>query len=350
MGNPASLLAKYGDTLGQGVTDAFFACTDAEETAAGTYFKNKTFTDAASLIASLPEAIFAGKVNAATTASALQSLFMTEYASQLTLNKTNYNNVTNKTTVFSNLLALPAPRVDGYTDAETKFAAAALAAYNAEQGGGGLGGGLGGGGGGGGGVSAYQPPVENPSVDKEQYYSDLSSVPWAVDHINYLTRYGVLSGDGSGSFRPNDTVTRAEFVKMIVTAFKLAETGSTTGFGDVKASDWYAPYVATGVANGLVKGISDTYFGANDKITRQDLAVLCYRASQNASMILGKTNLNTPTDLASVADYAKAAVESFYAAGVINGDESGAFNPARNATRAEAAKIVSGLLALKGGY
>ena len=266
--------------------------------------------------------------------------------------------ITDKTKVYRNLIALAAPRFSGFSDAAAKFYTAAKNVYSAQQSGisdgghGGMGGSSGGGGVSGGGSympSANQNQTANPpnQTENARHYHDLESVAWAAAHINKLTDIGVLNGDGTGAFRPNDPVTRAEFVKMIVTAFSIPMGDAKTNFTDVPADAWFAPYIAAAANCGIVTGVTATEFDTD--ATRQDLTVLCSRAAAWASLTLHGESSAVPRDLDQVADYAKSAVSEFYAANIIGGDENGAFWPVRSATRAEAAKIVSGLLAQKEG-
>ncbi len=366
--NPADMIEKYRGVLKAEAADAFLACTDAQQAAAGSYFKSKTFRCTEELETALPEAAFVGKANTAKTAGELQTLFINEYASALSLDMTDYHKITDKTRVFSSLIALTAPRFSGFSDAAAKFYTAAKTVYSEQQSGGadnGHGGGTGGSSGGGvSGGGSYMPSAnqnqttnapnqtENGQNQTEtaRHYHDLESVAWAVTHINKLTDIGVLSGDGTGVFRPNDPVTRAEFVKMIVTAFSVPMRDVKTSFSDVPEDAWFAPYIAAAADCGIVTGVTATEFDTDAMITRQDLTVLCSRAAAWAAMTLREESRLVPRDLDQVADYAKSAVSEFYAANIIGGDESGAFWPVRSATRAEAAKIVSGLLAQKEGY
>lgn len=345
----AEFLNTYGTVLPTDVLDTFGALTSAQQSAAADFLQGKQCADIASLSSAMPEAVFVGKANTATLTDDLKQLFMTDYTTELNLDLTDYNNVVNKTTVFTKLLNLTSPRFTGFTDAKSKFETAAHDVLG--SGGGGSGSGFGGGTAAGApqGSGTYVPSANENQVTAKQYYNDLGSVAWAVTYINDLTELGVISGDGDGSFRPNNTVTRAEFVKMVVSAFRVPSATRKTAFQDV-TDQWFAPYVASAVEYELVKGISSDRFGAEDKITRQDLTVICYRAALWAEMSLDGYVLASPTDSSKVAEYANEAVNTFYAAGIVSGDENGAFNPTDHATRAEAAKILSGLLDLKGGY
>jgi hypothetical protein len=79
-----------------------------------------------------------------------------------------------------------------------------------------------------------------------------------------LSAMGVISADSSGSYNLSDTVTRAQFVKMIVMASSykdLVQTASySSPFRDVPAKNWAAPYIRIAVANGLISGYSDGTF------------------------------------------------------------------------------------------
>ena len=108
---------------------------------------------------------------------------------------------------------------------------------------------------------------------------------------------------------------------------------------------WYAPYVAWGVENGLINGISDTQFDPNGNITRQDMATLISRYAGFAEFELPQTEESvTFTDASDIASYAKEAVSQMQKAGIINGRGDNTFAPKDNATRAEACKMLTILM------
>ena len=102
--------------------------------------------------------------------------------------------------------------------------------------------------------------------------------------------------------------------------------------------DWYTPYIAAAVQNGIITGRPDGTFGIGDDITRQDIAVIIYR-SQNSPA----TEAHQFPDSGSIADYAADAVSYLFNSGIASGDDKGNFNPGNPATRAEAAKMLYGL-------
>ncbi len=221
-------------------------------------------------------------------------------------------------------------------------------------GGGGGGGGFGGGGfgGGGGGVtnrvpdstgigSVQTPGLEsNPAMNGDMF-EDLDSVPWAKEAINNLALKGIIAGRTATAYEPDATITREEFVKLIVTSLSLSVSGDTMQFEDVKESDWFYPYVRSAFNAEIINGVSQTRFGAGEAITRQDMAVIVNRALYIAGVDMEDVNQAiTFADDGQVSDYAKEAVTSLQKKGIMVGNEQNCFMPLEEATRAEAAKII----------
>lgn len=204
---------------------------------------------------------------------------------------------------------------------------------------------------GGGGRGSYIAPTKlaQPTVEKinetppvAASVNDLEGFDWAEEAILYLSENNIMNGDGNGSFRPGDFVTREELAKLVVTAFgpqKLDD--AKIGFADVDAEAWYAPYIIEASSKGIVNGISKDYFGVGEIITRQDAAVMIQRATDAYSVHLEKKQtLVSIADFESIADYAKISIDILVRAQIINGYEDGTFRPNENITRAEIAKIL----------
>jgi len=205
---------------------------------------------------------------------------------------------------------------------------------------------LGGGGGGGGGGGVSGPVITEPiQMQKGEAFTDLDAVPWAKESINTLSAKGIINGVGDNKFAPNDTVTREQFVKMMVVAFKL-NGKDTSGFADVDSSAWYAPYIGAAVQNGIINGISAESFGVGSNITRSDIAVICTRIAKKCSIALPEASEPIYTDAHSIPDYAKESAAVLQLAGIMTGDGSGCFAPKEYATRAMAAKIIHMLMTL----
>ena len=199
--------------------------------------------------------------------------------------------------------------------------------------------------GGGGGGSASFPVVTNPEAvnDKQAFeiFSDLPSEHWAYYDVKRLKEAGIVSGDEEGKFNPDEFITREQFMKMLVTSRELPIVHSEENiFADVYADAWYADYITSAYNAGIVNGISPDSFGIGITITRQDAAVMLFRA-------LSLENVSDAVlfgDDSSIADYASEAVYAMRKAGYINGYDGNVFMPLNFITRAEAAAIISRIL------
>lgn len=177
-------------------------------------------------------------------------------------------------------------------------------------------------------------------------FTDLAGYEWAQDAILTLAADGVINGKSQNVFAPGDNVTRAEFAKIIIGALGLADNNAAANFGDTPKSHWAYRYVASAVAQKVVNGVSATSFNPDGRITREDMAAICYRALTTLGVEVKATNKVEFTDAASISDYAKEAVGVLSGLGIINGKGNGKFAPKDYATRAEAAKIIHMLRAL----
>ena len=172
----------------------------------------------------------------------------------------------------------------------------------------------------------------------QNIFIDIQDVAWAQEAIVNLAEKGIINGKSKDEFYPNDLITRAEFAQL-VSAGMLEDNGIIDpGFGDVTVNDWYFNGVARAYSCGIIHGYSNTYFGAGENITRQDMAVMIYRALG----IQDEEGLQNSEfqDVDEIADYAKRAVSYLYQKGIISGVEQGVFAPKEYATRAQAAKII----------
>ena len=135
-------------------------------------------------------------------------------------------------------------------------------------------------------------------------------------------------------------MTRAEFIKVVNRVFGFNEKGTVT-FNDVKASDWFYDEVAIAQKAGYINGRSDTTFAPQDKITRQEVAVILTNIKNNKDTNYDK--INKFTDGYKTSEWAKSSVEGAIEAGYLSGDGKGLLNPTSNITRAEAVTMLSRL-------
>lgn len=190
---------------------------------------------------------------------------------------------------------------------------------------------------------------KDKNVKVEEYYNDIGIYSWASDAILNLTKNSIVAGYGDMTFRPANSVTRAEFMKMVVNVFGLADITATSTFEDVNANDWYYIYVASAEKLGIAQGYGNGLFGVNDPVTRQDAITMVYRAAQIKGLSVDKfrSGLDKLADKNDIAIYAYTAVETLYNTGVYldasDPTRVDMFEPTRNASRAYLAVILNQL-------
>ncbi len=217
------------------------------------------------------------------------------------------------------------------------------------DGGGGNGGsGGGGGGGGGGGKEAVEiapelfPEVPIVPLDPDKApvaeFADLDGYEWAAEAIDGLRQNSLTRGDGDGKYRPGDSMTREEFLSMLLKTFHLEAESGNTNFTDVKKGEWYCDTVATAVELGITKGMGDGTFGIGQNIIRADMAVLVSRLIDQLGLTVAKT---VPAivfnDFIDIPEYSYNDISNLQQSGFLKGDEYGNYNPMADLTRAEAA-------------
>lgn len=163
---------------------------------------------------------------------------------------------------------------------------------------------------------------------------------WAEDVITQWENAGMISGYEDGTFRPNNSVTRAEFVIMMNNALGLTETGEVS-FSDVQPGNWFYNAVAVAVAAGYCSGYEDGTFKPSATITRAEAAVMIANA---AGLTQDATGAAAFTD--SIPAWAQGSVGAVVNAGFMSGYPDGTFAANQSITRAEA---VSSLNRVIGG-
>ncbi len=100
-------------------------------------------------------------------------------------------------------------------------------------------------------------------------YSDVAANASYADAVNLLSNLGIIKGYDDGTFKPDNTVTRAEAATMIVRMLGLADEveSGATNFTDVAADNWASGYVNVAEANGIINGMGDGTFNPNGEVT-----------------------------------------------------------------------------------
>ena len=159
---------------------------------------------------------------------------------------------------------------------------------------------------------------------------------WSEQYVEYGVEHGYINGYPDGSFKPDASVTRAEFATMLNSAVGITQKAEISFF-DVEENDWFYPEIQKAVYAGYVAGYEDGSFLAQNNITRQEAAVILSRIATRAQV---QKSLDGFNDADEVADWAKEAFKFAYSKSYISGDDLGNLLPNSSLTRSQAAKII----------
>ena len=130
-------------------------------------------------------------------------------------------------------------------------------------------------------------------------YSDVAAGSWYNIAVSTLSNMGILGGYEDGTFRPNASITRAEFAKIAVSFFDWADVYAVNSFVDVRDSAWYANYVAVAAEIGLIEGYGGNVFRPDATITRAEACTIINRTlgrAPDADHLLPVAQMNTWPD------------------------------------------------------
>ena len=182
-------------------------------------------------------------------------------------------------------------------------------------------------------------------------FADMSG-HWAQADVELLASKLIVRGVTNDRYAPNADITRAEFTALFVRALGLSMNrgAANAAFVDVADGDWYAPALEAAVNARLVRGISPDRFAPNERITREQMAVIISAALALAQEAPAEANpqstgLAVFDDRAVISAWARESVVRVVAAGIIVGMPDGSFAPAAYATRAQAAAMLKRFLA-----
>lgn len=118
--------------------------------------------------------------------------------------------------------------------------------------------------------------LESQELGSYSYaFSDVNSAEWYYTPVSVLASLNVLTGTDGGAFYPNKAMTRAEFVTMLSRFYPLSSASTT--FADVPQTSWAQTYIASAVAKGWVNGYEDGTFRPNNALSRAEAVVIINR-------------------------------------------------------------------------
>ncbi len=203
------------------------------------------------------------------------------------------------------------------------------------------------------GVGSTSGESDNPENDKtgidtpvatdkdKESFSDISA-HWAEKYILEASEKKLVNGDGKGNFKPDDSVTRAELITMLMRAVEGNDVNYNGNFSDVVSDDWFALAVAKALSLGIIS--EDTKFRPNDCVTREEMCKMIVNVYTILSGEIIARNDITFSDGEDISSWAEDFVKKAVSAGLMNGVDKNSFAPRSGATRAQVATVICRML------
>ena len=179
--------------------------------------------------------------------------------------------------------------------------------------------------------SFSQEIIVDTSNKNQNNFSDTKG-HWAESEINKFADLGYIVGYSDGTFKPNNSITRAEFVKILNNVFGLTNSSGKL-FVDTQ-NHWARNDIDIAVTNGVCNGKSATEFKPDDFITREEAALMV--ANYNKIKDTNHDKINTISDKEDISMWAKDGVEGVIEKGYMVGYVDNTFRPKGKLTRSEA--------------
>lgn len=180
----------------------------------------------------------------------------------------------------------------------------------------------------------------------EAAFGDVADNAWYRSAVEFIAARGVTTGVGNDLFAPEGTLTRGQFIVMLLRAYGIApEDSSADNFTDA-GNTYYTGYLGAAKKLGISSGVGNNLFAPEQAITRQEMFVMLY----NALAVMGEVpdpvsgkQLSDFSDAPRSASWAREALDALISGGSVSGS-GGKIGPAETATRAQMAQVLFNLL------
>ena len=193
-------------------------------------------------------------------------------------------------------------------------------------------------------------------------FNDVKYSDWFYEPVFWCFSKWTMTGYGDGSFKPQNNMTRAEFVVTLGALYEYNVADryaigpavyvdtpykNMNYFTDVPKGSWYHDAVMWAYTKGYVSGVGNKRFNPNGLITRQEVAQILFSANENADMsdvaYAHRNIIYSYTDHSQISSWALSGMMWSVALNIIKGTSSTTLSPRKNVTRAEAATMIRSL-------
>ena len=167
-------------------------------------------------------------------------------------------------------------------------------------------------------------------------FSDVPAGKWYSAGVEFCAAKGYVTGYTDGTFKPGNSITRAELAAVMNKMLSLSDPAKNT-FEDIPAGKWYTAPVLNCVRAGIITGYSEKKFGPSDNVTREQAAVILAKAF-NVKKESGRTSF---ADDAKISGWAVGSVKAMAAKGLVSGTGSNQFSPKAKVTRGQICTMIN---------
>ena len=174
-------------------------------------------------------------------------------------------------------------------------------------------------------------------------FGDVDDGDWFADAVRFVYENGMMNGVSETDFAPHAATSRSMIVTILYRLEGEPVVDYAMGFTDVAGDAYYAEAVRWAASEGIVGGYGGGLFGADDAVTREQLAAILYRYAvyKGYDVSIGEdTNILSYADFADLSEYAIPAMQWACGAGIVNGTSESTLTPQGEATRAQVAAML----------
>ncbi len=182
----------------------------------------------------------------------------------------------------------------------------------------------------------------------KQFVSKFTDIKghWAEDVIISMEKAGIVNGVTETEFKPESPLQRCMMITILGRMAGASTDGvEGTGFTDVPEDAYYAPYTAWAKSNGLAQGVGNAKFAPTENITREQMAVFCYRYAALQNVTIPRPDApELFGDDHEIHSWARDAVYALRNTGILNGMDGNLYKPRSGATRAQICAVLQRLI------
>ena len=180
-------------------------------------------------------------------------------------------------------------------------------------------------------------------VEKEMPFTDVQPSDWFYEDVQLVFDMGLMEGTSETDFAPGVATSRG-CSSPCSTGWRVClRQAERTVFADVAPDTWYTDAVYWAAQNGIVSGSSETAFGPDDNLTREQMVTILYKFAiyMGYDVSVGEdTNILSYDDAFDISEYAFPAMQWACGAGILNGTSDSTLSPKGGATRVQVAAII----------